>query len=150
MAEQLGEALAGGVTLAAAVGFLVYAAQGTGLAERGSETYPLSASFRSAQGVSVGTDVRLAGVKVGTVSALDLNRETFRADMTIAMSGDIRLPEDSAIAINSDGLLGDNYVEIVPGGSPFDLDPGAEIIDTQGAVSLLGLLAQFVAATGGE
>jgi phospholipid/cholesterol/gamma-HCH transport system substrate-binding protein len=106
--------------------------------------YPLIASFRSAEGISLGTDVRLAGVKIGSVTSLDLNRETFRADVTVSVETEVTIPEDSSIAVSSEGLLGGSFVEIIPGGSLFNLEPGGEIEDTQGAVSLIGLLSKFV------
>jgi phospholipid/cholesterol/gamma-HCH transport system substrate-binding protein len=149
MAETATEALIGGVVIAAAAGFLIHAGQSTG--GRGSDgDYELTASFRSVDGISVGTEVRMAGVRIGTVTGLDLNPETFRADARVAIDRSLALPEDSAILISQQGLLGGNYVEIVPGGSPFNLEPGAEIIDTQGSVSLLSLLARFVTDSGGE
>ncbi len=145
MSENPGEVIAGAATLAVAVGFLVYAAQGSGMTAP-SEGYDLHASFRSALGVGVGTDVRMAGVKVGTVTGLALNPETFRADMTMSLASALEVPEDSSVAISSEGLLGGNFVELVPGGSPFALAPGEEIEDTQGALSLIGLLAKFVSS----
>ena len=69
---------------------------------------------------------------------------TFRANTTVNVQEGILLPDDSAIVISSEGLLGGNFVEVLPGGSPFNLEPGAEIIDTQGAVSLVSLLMRFV------
>ena len=60
----------------------------------------------------------------------------------------IEVPDDSAVAISSEGLLGGNYVEIMPGGSPFYFEPGDEIEFTQGSVSLVSLLMKFV--SGGE
>ncbi|WP_339766117.1 outer membrane lipid asymmetry maintenance protein MlaD [uncultured Pseudosulfitobacter sp.] len=143
MAENTTEVLVGGVVLAAAVAFGIYAAQAAGLSS-GGDSYPLHASFRSLEGVSVGTDVRLAGVKVGTVSGVALNPETFRADTTVDVAKAIEIPDDSAIVISSEGLLGGNFVEIVPGGSPFYFEPGDQITDTQGAVSLISLLLKFV------
>lgn len=143
MAENTTEVIVGGAVLAAALGFLVYAGQATGFV-REAGTYELRASFRSAEGIKVGTDVRMAGVKVGTVVALSLNSATFFADARITMREGIELPDDSAILISSEGLLGGNFVEVVPGGSPFNLEPGAEIEDTQGAVSLTSLLMKFV------
>ncbi|ASM71784.1 MULTISPECIES: outer membrane lipid asymmetry maintenance protein MlaD [Roseobacteraceae] len=143
MSENTTEVLVGGVVLAAAVAFGIYAAQVAGL-KTGGDSYPLQASFRSLEGVSVGTDVRLAGVKVGTVSGVSLNPETFRADTTVAVSKSIEIPDDSAIVISSEGLLGGNFVEIFPGGSPFYFEPGDVIADTQGAVSLISLLLKFV------
>ncbi|MCR8825781.1 outer membrane lipid asymmetry maintenance protein MlaD [Pseudosulfitobacter koreensis] len=147
MSENTTEVLVGGVVLAAAVAFGIYAAQAAGLST-GGDSYPLQASFRSLEGISVGSDVRLAGVKVGTVSGVSLNPETFRADTTVALANTIEIPDDSAIVISSEGLLGGNFVEIVPGGSPFAYEPGDVITDTQGAVSLISLLLKFV--SGGD
>lgn len=143
MTHNTTEVLVGGAVLAAAVAFAVYAGQATGLA-RSSSGYELAASFRSLEGVTVGTDVRLAGVKIGTVTAVTLNPETYRADTRFTVSRGIEIPDDSAIAVSSEGLLGGNFVEIVPGGSDFHFTPGDEILDTQGAVSLITLLLKFV------
>jgi len=62
----------------------------------------------------------------------------------VSVPSDIILPDDSAILISSEGLLGGNFVELVPGGSTENLAPGDEILDTQGAVSLINLLMKFV------
>ncbi|MGB8812838.1 MAG: outer membrane lipid asymmetry maintenance protein MlaD [Paracoccaceae bacterium] len=143
MAENISEVIAGGAVLAAAIGFLVYAGQSTGFTGDAG-TYELVASFRSVEGVTVGTDVKLAGVKVGTITSLELNPTTYFADAKISVIQGVALPDDSAILISSEGLLGGNYVEVIPGGSPINLEPGEEIEDTQGAVSLVGLLMKFV------
>ncbi len=143
MAENTTEVLVGAAVLAAAIGFAVYAGQVAGLSRAG-DTYTLSASFRSLEGVGVGSDVRLAGVKIGTVEQVTLNPETYRADTRVALDRGIEIPDDSAIVISSEGLLGGNFVEIVPGGSPFSFEPGDEILDTQGAISLVALLLKFV------
>ena len=141
------EVALGGVVLAAAVTFAVYAGQAAGISASGAG-YPLTASFRSIEGVSVGTDVRLAGVKIGTVTDVALNPETYRADTTISVSGGVEIPDDSAIVISSEGLLGGNFVEIMPGGSPFYFAAGDEIFDTQSSVSLITLLLRFVSGDG--
>ena len=60
------------------------------------------------------------------------------------------MPDDSGIIVASEGLLGGNFIEIVPGGSPINLEPGEEIIDTQGAVGLIELLTKFVGAAAGD
>lgn len=142
--NQTTEVLVGGAVLAAAIGFLVFAGQITGLGGTATGGAVYSASFRSVEGVSVGTDVRMSGVKVGTVIDLKLDPLTYRANTTFNVSGDIVLPEDTAVIIASEGLLGGSFVEILPGGSPIDLEPGSEIEDTQGAVSLINLLLKFV------
>ncbi|PSL19637.1 outer membrane lipid asymmetry maintenance protein MlaD [Shimia abyssi] len=141
------EATVGAVVVAAAAGFLIYATQFTSLSAS-SAGYPLTASFRSIEGVSVGTDVRLAGVKIGTVTDIVLDPATFRADAEFTVANGVELPDDSAVVISSEGLLGGNFVEILPGGSPFNLAAGDEIEDTQSSVSLISLLLKFV--SGGD
>ena len=149
MSHNTTEVLAGGVVLAVALGFAVYAGQVAGLsAARGG--YELAASFRSLEGVSVGTDVRLAGVKIGTVTGVDLNPQTFRADTRFSVLEGIEVPDDSSVIISSEGLLGGNFVEIMPGGSPYNFEPGDEVLDTQGAVILISLLVKFVSGSGDD
>jgi len=149
MSHNTTEVLVGGVVLAGAIAFAIYAGQATGLSSGGGG-YELNASFRSLEGVSVGTDVRLAGVKIGTVTGVELNPETYRADTRFSVSDGIEVPDDSAVVISSEGLLGGNFVEIMPGGSPFYFSPGDEMDDTQGAVSLISLLLKFVSGEGGS
>ncbi|NVO27694.1 outer membrane lipid asymmetry maintenance protein MlaD [Donghicola sp. C2-DW-16] len=144
MAENRTEVLVGGAVMALAIGFVVYAGQVAGLSVGQSATYPLTASFRSAEGISLGTDVRLAGVKIGTVTDMQLNPQTFRAETTIQVKNGINLPDDSAITVASEGLLGGNYMEIVPGASPDNFAAGDDIEDTQSAISLVSLMMKFV------
>lgn len=146
MAENTTEVIVGAGVLAAAIGFVVYAGQVADFSGN-STTYPLEASFRSLEGISVGSDVRLAGVRVGSVAAVNLNPETYRADTTVSVQQGIEIPDDSAIVVSSEGLLGGNFVEIVPGGSPFYFEAGDTITDTQGAVSLVSLLLRFVSGS---
>lgn len=146
--ENKTEVAVGGLVLVIAAGFMIYAGQVAGFST-GGDDYPLTASFRSADGVEVGTDVRLAGVKVGRVTELSLDPETYRAQAIIAVSNAIEVPDDSALSVSSEGLLGGNFLEILPGGSPFYFAPGDEIEFTQGSVSLIGLLTKFVSGDNG-
>jgi phospholipid/cholesterol/gamma-HCH transport system substrate-binding protein len=149
MSENATEVLVGGAVLAAAIGFFIYAGQVTGF-DSGGDSYQLSASFRSADGIGVGTDVRLAGVRVGSVTALDLNPETFRADVDFSVAGTIEIPDDTQAVIASEGLLGGNFLELVPGGSAFNLAPGDEVYETQSAVSLTTLILRAVGGGDGQ
>ena len=147
MTTNVTEALTGGVVLAVAAGFLVYSTQFGAFGERaGAATY--TASFRTAEGVGVGTDVRLAGVKVGAVTSLELDPTTYRAEAALSVDEALALPEDTAAVIASEGLLGGSFVELLPGGSPFNLEPGSEIEDTQSSVSIVQLLLRFVSGNG--
>ncbi len=141
------ETFVGAAVVAAAAGFLLYSAQFANVGQSGGG-YGLNASFRSIEGVSVGTDVRLAGVKIGSVTDIQLDPQTFRALTTFSVLDGIELPDDSAVVISSEGLLGGNFVEILPGGSPFNFAAGDEIEDTQSSVSLISLLLKFV--SGGD
>ncbi|PVA07061.1 outer membrane lipid asymmetry maintenance protein MlaD [Thalassorhabdomicrobium marinisediminis] len=143
MRENKTEVAVGAIVLAAAAGFLWFILSATG-GSRGTGDLTLHANFRSAEGVTVGTDIRLAGVSIGTVSALSLNPETYRAEAAFAIDDGIGIPDDSAAVVASEGLLGGTYVEIVPGGSFEMFADGALIEDTQGAVGLIQLLMKFV------
>jgi len=145
MADSKLEILAGALVVAAALGFVAYAGKSAGMGS-GGDRYDLKASFRSIQGVALGSDVKLAGVKVGALTGLTLNPSTYMADAVISIDKSIQLPTDSAILISSEGLLGGNYIELQPGGMPDMLAPGDEIEDTQGAVSLISLLMKFVSS----
>lgn len=148
MAENRAELVAGAGVVAVAAGFLIYMMSGNLSAPSG--TYALTASFRSAEGISVGSDVRLAGVKVGTITDMKLNPQTYFADIAVALDSTVQLPTDSAILISSEGLLGGNFVEIIPGGADENLIAGDQIEDTQGSVSLISLLMKFVSGGDGK
>ncbi len=143
MSENKAEVALGAVVLAISIGFVVYVSQSTGLT-MGGDSYQIRAGFRTAEGISVGTDVRLAGVKIGAVQDLSLNSETYRAEAVLAIQNDVLIPDDSALTITSEGLLGGHFVEVMPGASFDYLADGGEIIDTQGSVSLVTLLMKFV------
>lgn len=146
-AEHRAEMLAGTAVLAVAAGFLLW---GFGQGFARETGYEVKASFPDVDGVAVGTEVRLAGVPVGRVSSVSLNRDTYMADARLSLPADIALPSDSAALIQSDGLLGGAYIQIQPGGSPDNLAPGDEIEDVQGAVSLLQLMMKFVDSQAGD
>lgn len=148
MSHNTTEVLTGAGVLVIAAAFLIYMAQVGGLTTGGTGDATYTASFRSAEGIGVGTDVRLAGVKVGSVLDMALDPATFRAETVLSVDPEVQLPEDTAIVISTEGLLGGSFVELLPGGSAFTLDPGSEIVDTQSSVSVVQLLLKFV--SGGD
>ncbi|MBY8975779.1 outer membrane lipid asymmetry maintenance protein MlaD [Rhodobacteraceae bacterium NNCM2] len=143
MASNTVEALIGGIVLAAAGGFLVYAAN-TAEITGGGGGYQLIAKFRKAEGLSPGGDVRISGVKVGSVSSMVLDPNSYRAVVTLSINQNVKIPEESAALITSSSLLGDNYIAIQPGGSDFMLEPGSEIEITQDSVNLMDLVGKFI------
>ncbi|RWR10704.1 outer membrane lipid asymmetry maintenance protein MlaD [Paenirhodobacter populi] len=149
MSENRIEILTGAAVVAVAVGFIIWAGQVRGLG-MSTDSYPLHASFRSVEGVTVGTDVRMAGVKIGAVTDVRLDPKTFFADTTFTVRKGIELPDDSQVIVASEGLMGGSFIEIQPGGSVTNLAPGEEIVDTQGAVSILSLMMKFAGGGGGD
>jgi phospholipid/cholesterol/gamma-HCH transport system substrate-binding protein len=136
------ETLTGAAVIAIAALFLAYAYTSTGSGLTAG--YEVTAKFNRADGVNIGSDVRLSGIKIGTVSKLALDPMTYSAVATLALENSVQLPDDSSVRITSEGLLGNQYLSIEPGSSPDKIKPGGEIEYTQGAVDLIGLLGKAV------
>jgi phospholipid/cholesterol/gamma-HCH transport system substrate-binding protein len=140
--RNVSELVAGAVVLVAAAGFLGYAVTHTG---RGATSgYTLHASFDRADGLAAGSDVLVAGVKVGRIVSTDVDPKTYQAQITFTVRPDVRLPIDSSAEIGSDGLLGAKELTLVPGGEENMLADGGRIQITQSAVSLEQLLGKFI------
>lgn len=147
MQRNMIETILGAVVLLVAIAFIVFAFRSSGLSTPGG--YQVTAQFDDASGLSVGTDVRMAGVKVGTVSSQRLDPETFLALVTFDIDKSIQLPSDSSARIIPDGLLGGNFVAIEPGAEEDSIEDGGRIEYTQGAINLVDLVARFVFNQGG-
>ncbi len=147
--EQWAETGVGAVVLVAAGVFLVYALGHAGGIGKGAGGYELTARFGDVGSLATGGDVRIAGVKVGQVTAIELDPKTYLARAHFMMQPEIKLPSDSTVKITSDGLLGGQHVVIAPGGAPDDMKPGSEFQNAQGAVDLFGLIGQVIRPQGG-
>lgn len=86
----------------------------------------------------------MSGIKVGTVVAERLNPETYEAVVTLSISRDLKLPDDSTAKITSEGLLGGNYISLEAGGSETMIAEGGTLFNTQSSIDLLGLLGQAI------
>ena len=145
--ERWGETVLGAVVAAVAIGFFVFAAAQAGHGGASGASYDVVARFQRVDGVDVGSDVRVSGVKVGIVRAVELDPETYMARLTFSIDRNVAISDDSTARVSSDGLLGGAYVAIEPGAGEA-LPPGGEILYTQGAVDLLTLLASFARGQG--
>lgn len=145
--EQAAETILGALVAFVAIGFLVFAVTRAGAGEAAGG-YPLVARFNRVDGVNVGADVRLSGVKIGTVSAVGVDPTTYLAKLTLSVDRTVKLPDDSSARVASDGLLGGAYVALEPGGSAEMLASGGEIANTTGTVDLLSLLAAAASGAG--
>jgi phospholipid/cholesterol/gamma-HCH transport system substrate-binding protein len=149
MQNSIVETLIGAAVIAVAAFFFMFAYTSTGSAPVSG--YDVMAKFNRADGVNIGTDVRLSGIKIGTVASMNLDPQTYSAVVTLALDNSVKLPDDSSARITSEGLLGNQYISIEPGGSMDYIKPGGEIENTQGSVDLMGLLGKAVfGATGAK
>ena len=142
--RSLAEVATGAVVLGIAALFLAYAMLHSGRAGSVTDGLVLTARFDKIDGLNNGADVRIAGVKVGSVTGQRINTETFAAEVTLNVDSTLRLPSDTSAEITSEGLLGGKYVSLVPGGSERFLANGGRITETQGSVSLESLLGRFI------
>ena len=107
-----------------------------------SDSYNVSALFNRIDGIKIGSDIRMSGIKIGTVVSQELDNSSFEAKILMSIDSKILIPDDSSAKITSDGLLGGNYISIEPGGSDIYLLNNEEIFFTQGSVDLIGLVGE--------
>jgi phospholipid/cholesterol/gamma-HCH transport system substrate-binding protein len=146
--ENLIEALIGALVLLAGIWFVVFAYQRTSGGASAGGDYTVTARFPNVSGVAVGTDVRLSGMKVGTVAAERLDPQSYQAVLELSLDDGVKLPADTAAAITAEGILGGSYIALQPGGETAYLKDGDEIMETQGSVDLMGLIGQVINRTG--
>lgn len=142
------EPILGALVLVAAVAFLVFAYNKAG--QRTFSGYPMTARFSSIDGLQTGSDVKIAGVKVGQVTGITIDPNTYLAMVKLMISPEIKVPVDSVASITTEGLLGGKYVGLTPGSSDDMMKPGALISHTEASVSLENLIGQFMYSSGGS
>ena len=141
--KKLDTELLVGCLLLVGIGVLVYISVSLGnLDLTGSWGYPLEASFSTAGGLQPGAVIELAGVEIGRVEAVDLI--DYHAQATLKIRRDIALSEDVRAAIKSKGLIGERYIEIIPGRASEKLKPGQQIRDTEPPVDIQELISKFI------
>lgn len=146
MTRNFLETILGAVVLAVAIAFFFYAYQSNN--SGGSEGYNLFAQFNRVDGLDDGADVRIGGIKVGSVTNQVLVTDTFQAKVSFTVQDNVELPLDTSAAIMSDGLLGGKYLSLEPGGDIDVLEPGDEITLTQSSVRLEDLIGQLIYSGG--
>ena len=142
MSRNIVETLLGAVVLAVALGFLTWAYGRSDAGDPGG--YTLRAKFDRIDGLDMGGDVRISGIKVGQVLAQELDPATYRAQIVFSVRNGIELPADSSAAIVSSGLLGGKYLSLVPGGDDKLLADGEEITLTQSSINLEDLIGRYI------
>ena len=149
MSNNILETLIGALVIAVAAAFFVFAFSNADLGGGGT-SYAVTAKFNNVTGISAGTDVRLSGIKVGTVTGTELDKVTYQAIVSMDIDNSVELADDTSIRVSSDGLLGGSFLALEPGGGLAYLGDGDEITYTQGSVDLMGLIGQAVFSAGGS
>lgn len=122
---------------------ILYLALQVGSNRWAGDHYSLYARFLNAGGLNEGSSVQIAGVKVGTVGEITLNKEQMVAMVELKLPSDLVLDDDTIASIKSTGLIGDKFLALNPGGSGIQLAPGETIVDTESAVDLEDLISRF-------
>lgn len=115
-----------------------------------SKDYEVTAKFDNIGGLKAGAAVKSAGVVVGRVKQIAFDGESFQARVTLALQPQNTFPKDSSLSILTSGLLGEQYVGIVPGADEKNLVAGDRIGSTQSAVVLENLISQFLYSKAAE
>ena len=141
MQNSFVETLIGAAVLVIAGAFFFYAYNRT---DTGAVTggYALIAKFDRIDGINVGSDVRMSGIKIGTVTNEELDQKTYRALIRMSIRSDIKIPDDSSIRVATVGLLGGSYLSVSAGGNDTSFASGGEFSVTQGSIDLIGLLGK--------
>ena len=136
------ETVMGAVVLAVAGIFLAFAYNHSSL--RTVSGYEVSARFDRVDGVSACTDVRISGIKIGTVIDQRLDTDRYLAIVRMSIDPRVKLPTDTVAEVASEGLLGGRYLALIPGGDTDMIKPGGEIKFTQSPVDLVQMLGKFM------
>lgn len=143
--NRVGLEIAVGLFLVVAVACFAYLAiKLAGTRVLPGPSYTLTARFSSTAGLNPGAPVMLAGVRVGSVTGIHLDKGRYESVVEMRLEKDLVLQDDSIASVRSTGIIGDKYVSLSAGGSEFLLEDGDEIIDTEPSVSLEELISKYI------
>ncbi|WP_347938528.1 outer membrane lipid asymmetry maintenance protein MlaD [Rickettsia oklahomensis] len=149
MKQNIIETIIGFVVLIIAVLFLIFAYK-TGSSITHSKGYQVTANFQSAEGIAVGSDVMISGIKIGSVKKITLDPNSFYASIYLNINDDVKIPKDSKAQVVTSGLLGGKYILIVPGHDDENLADNEEIRYTQSAINIESLINKIVSSFGNK
>ncbi len=142
MGRSMVETVLGAVVLVVAVVFVIYAYDASNI--RAVDGYEVTAKFYGVDGLTEGSDVRVGGVKVGTVTGLEIDFEAYQAVVTMSVTPDLKLATDTRASVTGEGLLGGKYIMLEPGSGEEMIADGGEITDTKDVVSVEVLLGKAI------
>jgi phospholipid/cholesterol/gamma-HCH transport system substrate-binding protein len=142
--NNIAETIIGALVIAVAVGFMAFIYTRTGSGSLSG--YEINARLPKVDGLGIGTDVRLSGIKIGTVTDLALDPKTYLVTVHMNIRDDIKVPADSSVLVTSAGFLGSQYLSITPGGDDKMMVAGGFFESVQGSIDVMNLVGRF--ATG--
>jgi phospholipid/cholesterol/gamma-HCH transport system substrate-binding protein len=143
MSRNAIETVMGALVLIVAALFLFFA-YSTSQIRSATGGYEVTAEFGRIDGIREGGDVRISGIRVGSIVSQSLDPKTYLAVVTLSIDPEVQLPTDTLAQIASSGLLGDKYLALLPGGAEETIPPGGRIQYTQPAISLESLIGQYI------
>ncbi len=146
MGGNVVETLIGAMVLVVAAVFVVFAVTTTDVGT--VQGHELTAKFDRIDGLRVGADVRISGIKVGTVIDQDLDPVTFLAVVRMSIDDTVQLPVDSSASVVSDGLLVGKFMSLSPGNEDEVLGPDDVIEFTQASINIEQLVGNFIFSAG--
>ena len=149
MKQNIIETIIGFAVLIIALLFLIFAYK-TGSSITSSKGYQVTANFQSAEGIAVGSDVMISGIKIGSVKKITLDPNSFYASVYLNINDDVKIPKDSKAQVVTSGLLGGKYISIVPGNDDENLAANEEIRYTQSAINIESLINKIVSSFGSK
>ena len=142
MRQNILETFMGGIVLILAASILIFAY--TSSKSSTVKGYPITAKFDRIDGLVTGTDVKMSGIKIGSITKVVLDPQTYLAVVTMTINPSVKLPEDTVAEVSSEGLLGGKFMALIPGGADQMLTPGGEIQYTQSSVNLESLIGKLM------
>jgi phospholipid/cholesterol/gamma-HCH transport system substrate-binding protein len=137
------ETIIGAVVIFISVFFLIFAKIQSDTIPDDLTTYKLIAKFDKIDGINIGSDVRMAGIKIGVILDQELDTETYEAVLEFNIASNIKIPSDTIASVVSSGLLGKKYLSLDPGAEEIYLKDGEQIIHTQSSINIETLIGKF-------
>lgn len=143
MNNNMVETAVGALVILIAAGFFAFVYNTTDVGQ-GAGGYKVIAEFENVEGISIGSDIRMAGIKVGSVVDQKLDPKSYQAIITMSVADFVKLPDDTTAKVTSEGLLGSKFITLEIGGSETMIKDGDKLSYTQSALDIWSLINEFM------
>ena len=116
----------------------------------GDDKYKVMARFTSISGLKEGAYVEMAGVRIGRVSSIDFDPETYESVIQLSVPNDVKLQEDTIASVRTAGIIGDKFIKLTPGGLEDYIEEGGEIVETESSLDIEELISKYIFESSGK